>query len=311
MPPPGRAIGSPLRHRLGCQPGGLLARRPAAGDGRADGTARIWEVDRPGRGGRWPAGWAPGRGRRRPRRPPDPGPRSTVPASARGGPGVLLRGETGRPSLVDLRGPASRPARRCGSAGRGSATLAFSPDGRLLAIASTTGISRAEAAGPRVELWDAAAGRPASPLLPHINWVAAMAFRPDGAVLATGDYSGDRASLGRAYRGRGSPARSSRAASCCSWPSAPTDRVLAAGTAETGASAGPWDAAGTADRRADPVPEDRPIPGLQRRRPSAGRRLGRRHGAAHRGGHRPARRRPAPGRRPSAGWPSAPTAARC
>ena len=29
-----------------------------------------------------------------------------------------------------------------------------------------------------------------SPLLPHINYVAALAFRPDGKVLATGDYSG-------------------------------------------------------------------------------------------------------------------------
>ena len=67
----------------------------------------------------------------------------------------------------------------------------FSPDGRHVAIAahdvpyaaggSTAGTCR---------IWDAATGRPASPLLPHINWVGAIAYRPDGKVLATGDYSG-------------------------------------------------------------------------------------------------------------------------
>ncbi len=40
------------------------------------------------------------------------------------------------------------------------------------------------------QIWDADTGRPASPLLPHINWVAALAFSPDAKVLATGDYSG-------------------------------------------------------------------------------------------------------------------------
>jgi serine/threonine protein kinase/WD40 repeat protein/tetratricopeptide (TPR) repeat protein len=53
------------------------------------------------------------------------------------------------------------------------------PDGRYFATASFEGIAR---------VWETATGRPASPPLPHNNYVATVAFSPDGKTLAAGDY---------------------------------------------------------------------------------------------------------------------------
>jgi WD40 repeat protein len=40
------------------------------------------------------------------------------------------------------------------------------------------------------QIWDAETARTALPLLPHTEWAAVPAFRPDGEVLAGGDSSG-------------------------------------------------------------------------------------------------------------------------
>ena len=37
-------------------------------------------------------------------------------------------------------------------------------------------------------MWETATGRPAGPPLRHMNYVATVAFSPDGNTLATGDY---------------------------------------------------------------------------------------------------------------------------
>jgi tetratricopeptide (TPR) repeat protein len=60
---------------------------------------------------------------------------------------------------------------------------AFRPDGRVFATAcqDTRAIGSAQ-------LWDTDTGRPLGPPLQHPNWAAAMAFSPDGKVLATGGY---------------------------------------------------------------------------------------------------------------------------
>jgi serine/threonine protein kinase/WD40 repeat protein/tetratricopeptide (TPR) repeat protein len=57
--------------------------------------------------------------------------------------------------------------------------VAFTPDGRHFATASFDSTAR---------VWETATGRPAGPPLPHTNYVAAVAFSPDGNVLAAGDY---------------------------------------------------------------------------------------------------------------------------
>jgi serine/threonine protein kinase/WD40 repeat protein/tetratricopeptide (TPR) repeat protein len=63
--------------------------------------------------------------------------------------------------------------------------LAQSPDGRCFA----TGSHPHHATG-EVRVWDASTGRMRFPPLPHTNYVKALAFHPDGKVLAVGDFNG-------------------------------------------------------------------------------------------------------------------------
>ncbi len=57
--------------------------------------------------------------------------------------------------------------------------IAFTHDGRHFASASFDGTAR---------VWETATARPAGPSLTHTNYVATVAFSPDGNTLAAGDY---------------------------------------------------------------------------------------------------------------------------
>ena len=65
-------------------------------------------------------------------------------------------------------------------------SLALSPDGRCFA----TGSNPDGRVAGEVRVWDASTGRLRFPPMPHTNYVAALAFQPDGKVLAAGDFNG-------------------------------------------------------------------------------------------------------------------------
>jgi serine/threonine protein kinase/WD40 repeat protein/tetratricopeptide (TPR) repeat protein len=64
--------------------------------------------------------------------------------------------------------------------------FAFSPDGRSFA----TGSSPPQIPTGELRLWDTSTGRLLFPPIPYTNFVSAIAFHPDGKLVATGDYSG-------------------------------------------------------------------------------------------------------------------------
>jgi WD40 repeat protein/tetratricopeptide (TPR) repeat protein len=65
-------------------------------------------------------------------------------------------------------------------------SFAFSPDGRSFA----TGSDPQHIPTGELRLWDTSTGRLLFPPIPHTNRVSAIAFHPDGKLVATGDYSG-------------------------------------------------------------------------------------------------------------------------
>jgi WD40 repeat protein len=68
-----------------------------------------------------------------------------------------------------------RVKRRVGSYAPARNSVAFAPDGRLLATADNDGM---------VKLWNVATGRLLARLDGHSNWLGGVAFSPDGRTLA-------------------------------------------------------------------------------------------------------------------------------
>ena len=64
--------------------------------------------------------------------------------------------------------------------------LALSADGRFFA----TGSNPPQVPTGELRVWETTTGRLRFPPLPHTNFVAAVAFQPDGKVLTAGDFSG-------------------------------------------------------------------------------------------------------------------------
>ncbi|MFH9575677.1 trypsin-like peptidase domain-containing protein [Streptomyces sp. NPDC017454] len=69
--------------------------------------------------------------------------------------------------------------------GASSSLLAFSPDGRTLAV-TVTGFGTSDSDKSAVQLWDVRERRRLATLRGHTDWVASLAFSPDGDTLATG-----------------------------------------------------------------------------------------------------------------------------
>ncbi len=72
-------------------------------------------------------------------------------------------------------------------AGAWPSRLAFSPDGRTLAVTVTvTGYGTSDSAKSSVQLWDVREKRRTATLKGHTGWIQSLAFSPDSGTLATG-----------------------------------------------------------------------------------------------------------------------------
>ncbi len=245
----GRPVGAPMEHRgpvsaLAFSPDGRLILA-----GSEDGTARVWEIS------------------------PAIALAAVGPSSSRLGLGTVAPSRRIRFEAIDLAPVRMRAvvggndgvARLC-DLETGDAVgvpmwqrwkriraVVLSPDGRRAAISSHD--EHGKTTSGTVQIWDAATGRPASPQLPHANWVAAMAFSPDGRLLATGDYSGGVQLWDAATGARlGQTLRQLSGVWCLAF--SPDGRTLAVGTFDPANVAQLWDVA-TGEARGAPLSEHR------------------------------------------------------
>jgi WD40 repeat protein/tetratricopeptide (TPR) repeat protein len=245
----GRPIGSPLRH------GHEVWDASFSPDGRLlvtaslDGTAQLWEL---GRGEIAPIGGVPAG----PDRPVGSGLahkddhkiyRATF---DRDGSRALLGGRrAARLVEADTGQPTGRPMTQRWPR---NGAVVFSPDGGRLAIAGQGADSVDEEGGSTwstCQVWDAATGRPVA-LLPHLHPVSALAFSPDGRVLATGDHRG-AIHLWDARTGAMIGEPLSAGSVVFSVAFSPDGRLLAAGTGQLVHQAVLWDL-GSGQARGDP-----------------------------------------------------------
>ena len=239
----GRPVGSPLRHRLFVKPVRFSPDGRLLLTASQDGTAKLWELG----GGEIVSNALKDDNRSADESDPTPSHRPGVLSrlaafspdrsrillgSSDNGLARLVDTETGQPVGPPMihRWPTIE-------------AVAFSPDSRLVATTShDRGIAEGGSTSSTCQIWDADTARPASPLLPHINYVGAMAFRPDGKVLATGDYS--RAiHLWDVKTGRKLGQPMFAESIVLSLAFSPDGRMLAAGTAEPSHQVVLWDLA--------------------------------------------------------------------
>jgi WD40 repeat protein len=65
-------------------------------------------------------------------------------------------------------------------------SVAFSPDGRLLASGSCGKVENYSCVQGEIKLWEVASGREVRTLRGHTDYVFSVAFSPDGRLLASG-----------------------------------------------------------------------------------------------------------------------------
>src|SRR5262245_43324776 len=116
-------------------------------------------------------------------------------------------------------------------------SVAFSPDGTLLASGCGTFASNGQAGAGEVKIWDVATGKEKLTLKGHMAVVWAVAFSPDGKTLASGDvygnvllwevHSGRRTATFQAFNPRGKEESINPAYSVAF---SPDGKTLAAGT---------------------------------------------------------------------------------
>jgi eukaryotic-like serine/threonine-protein kinase len=239
----GRRIGTSLWHSdvmdcVAISPDGRMA--VSAG---ADMTARVWEI---GRGRSRPLDRVEGRKGTVDIDPKDGSwfppyfmyqtivyspDRKTVLTSDGGRIARLWETSTGQPRGSPLRH------------GRNVRTVAFSPDGTRVATAShdlSTGLTDSRLSS--IQIWDAATGRLLGPPIWRYGWVSALAFSPDGRVLAAGDY-GHAVGFWDATTGRPVGAPLVQRGIVFSLAFSPDGKTLAVGTVDPVAEARLWDLA--------------------------------------------------------------------